>query len=64
MGTDGFGRSETRENLRRHFEVDAECVTVAALYRLAESGQLDRKLVAQAIQDLKIDVNKIDPLFA
>ena len=42
MGTDGFGRSETRANLRRHFEVDAECIAVAALYRLAEMGQFDR----------------------
>ena len=39
LGTDGFGRSETRENLRRHFEVDAQCIALAALYRLAEMGQ-------------------------
>ncbi|MCC7083467.1 MAG: pyruvate dehydrogenase (acetyl-transferring), homodimeric type [Pirellulales bacterium] len=64
LGTDGFGRSETRAVLRRHFEVDAECITVAALYRLAETGGLDPKLVAKAIHDLKIDPKKVDPLFA
>ena len=42
LGTDGFGRSETRANLRRFFEVDAEHVAVAALHALAERGQLDR----------------------
>jgi len=36
LGTDGFGRSETRAALRRHFEVDAECITVAALLQLAQ----------------------------
>ena len=41
LGTDGFGRSETRENLRRHFEVDAQCVAIAALYRLAGSGTIE-----------------------
>ncbi len=42
-----FGRSEIRPSLRRHFEVDAETITVATLYRLAETGQLDRKIVAK-----------------
>ncbi|MGL6074051.1 MAG: pyruvate dehydrogenase (acetyl-transferring), homodimeric type [Fimbriiglobus sp.] len=55
LGTDGFGRSETRPTLRRFFEVDAEHTAVAALYALAESNQLDRKVVAQAIQDLKLN---------
>ena len=61
LGTDGFGRSETRQNLRRFFEVDAEHVTVAALYALAERGELDRKIVVQAIKDLGIDPNKPHP---
>ncbi|WP_020470281.1 pyruvate dehydrogenase (acetyl-transferring), homodimeric type [Zavarzinella formosa] len=61
LGTDGFGRSETRQNLRRFFEVDAEHVTIAALYALAERGELDRKVVAQAIKDLGIDPNKPHP---
>jgi pyruvate dehydrogenase E1 component len=64
LGTDGFGRSETRGPLRRHFEVDAECITVAALYRLSQEGAIDRKAVAQAIKDLGINPEKTDPFFA
>ena len=64
LGTDGFGRSETRANLRRHFEVDAECIAVAALYRLAELGQFDRTKLAAAIEELNINPEKIDPMFA
>ena len=55
LGTDGFGRSETRPNLRRFFEVDAESVVVAALYALSEHENLDRKVVTQAIVDLGIN---------
>jgi pyruvate dehydrogenase E1 component len=61
LGTDGFGRSETRANLRRFFEVDAEHVTLAALYTLAERGQIDRGVVKQAIQDLGIDPQRPAP---
>jgi pyruvate dehydrogenase E1 component len=61
LGTDGFGRSETRANLRRFFEVDAENVAVAALHALAERGQLDRGLVTQAIRDLGIDPERPAP---
>ena len=64
LGTDGFGRSELRKPLRRHFEVDAECVTVASLFRLAETGGCDKKLVARAIKELGVDPEKIDPLRA
>jgi pyruvate dehydrogenase E1 component len=64
LGTDGFGRSETRENLRRHFEVDAQCIALAAMYRLAEMGQIERSQVAAAIKQLEINPEKIDPLFA
>ncbi|MGE3406371.1 MAG: pyruvate dehydrogenase (acetyl-transferring), homodimeric type [Pirellulales bacterium] len=62
LGTDGFGRSEARKQLRRHFEVDAECVTVGALYRLSQEGVLPAKEVAQAIKDLGIDADKPNPL--
>jgi pyruvate dehydrogenase E1 component len=55
LGTDGFGRSETRQSLRRFFEIDAESVAVAALYALAERGELDRAVVAKAIRDLVIN---------
>ena len=61
LGTDGLGRSADREALRRHFEIDAELVTVAALYQLAERGAVDKSLVAQSIRDLGIDPEKVDP---
>jgi pyruvate dehydrogenase E1 component len=64
LGTDGMGRSETRTNLRRHFEVDAASVTIAALYRLSKQGTVPTSLVAQAIQDLGFDAEKANPLFA
>jgi len=61
LGTDGFGRSEIRPNLRRHFEVDAESITVASLYQLSQAGQIEKTCVAKAIQELGIDPEKIDP---
>ena len=64
LGTDGMGKSETRETLRRHFEVDAECIAYATLYRLFKRGELDAAIVAQAIKDLGIDPEKADPYFA
>ncbi len=64
LGTDGMGRSETRQALRRHFEVDAEFVTIAALYQLAKLKQLDYETVAKAIKSLNIDSNKVNPLYA
>ncbi len=64
LGTDGMGRSETREALRRHFEVDAECITLATLYRLSKMGVLPASVPAQAVKDLGIDPSKPDPYFA
>jgi pyruvate dehydrogenase E1 component len=55
LGTDGFGRSETRSALRRFFEIDAESIVVAALYALAENGEVDRAVVKKAIADLGIN---------
>jgi pyruvate dehydrogenase E1 component len=55
LGTEGFGRSETRANLRRFFEVDAENTAVAALSALAARGEIDKKLVAEAIRDLGLN---------
>ena len=55
LGTDGFGRSETRANLRRFFEIDAEHTTVAALSQLAARGELDKKVVAGAVKDFGIN---------
>ncbi|MFZ5802434.1 MAG: pyruvate dehydrogenase (acetyl-transferring), homodimeric type [Candidatus Omnitrophota bacterium] len=62
LGTEGFGRSETRENLRRFFEVDAECTAVAVLYAMAEKGLIERSKAASAIKDLKIDPDKVHPI--
>jgi pyruvate dehydrogenase E1 component len=64
LGTDGFGRSDSRENLRRFFEVDRNFITVAALKSLSERGDVDRKLVVEAIAKYGIDVNKLNPLTA
>jgi pyruvate dehydrogenase E1 component len=61
LGTDGFGRSETRPALRRFFEIDAEHVTIAALYALADRGEIDRKMVAQAIADLGVNPDAPSP---
>ncbi len=64
LGTDGFGRSETRAALRRHFEVDAECIVVATLAQLARKGQITPQRVKEAIDKLKIDPEKVDPVKA
>ena len=64
LGTDGFGRSDTREALRRHFEVDAEHVTVAALHTLAQCEQFSPADVAAAIREHGIDPDRIDPRYA
>ncbi|PCH86014.1 MAG: pyruvate dehydrogenase (acetyl-transferring), homodimeric type [Piscirickettsiaceae bacterium] len=61
LGTDGFGRSDTRENLRRFFEVDRYYVTVAGLNALADVGQIDAKVVQQAIDKYELDVSKPTP---
>ncbi|MGB7325599.1 MAG: pyruvate dehydrogenase (acetyl-transferring), homodimeric type [Rubripirellula sp.] len=64
LGTDGMGRSETREALRRHFEVDAESIVIATLYRLAKAGTFKMTDVAKAIKDFDYDPEKVDPYFA
>jgi pyruvate dehydrogenase E1 component len=61
LGTDGLGRSESRETLRRHFEVDAEFVTLAALHCLKQEGRFSAAEIEQAIRDLDIDSEKLDP---
>jgi pyruvate dehydrogenase E1 component len=62
LGTDGFGRSDTRENLRSFFEIDRRWITVAALRALAEEGQFDRKKIAEAIAKYGLEQNKPNPL--
>jgi pyruvate dehydrogenase E1 component len=61
LGTDGFGRSEDRTDLRNHFEVDARFIALATLAELANEGQLDRGAVAQAILDFGINAEKNNP---
>ena len=62
LGTDGFGRSDGRNALRKFFEVDRHYITVAALKALADDGVLDQKTVAQAIKKYRIDPRKPDPV--
>jgi pyruvate dehydrogenase E1 component len=64
LGTDGFGRSENREHLRRHFEVNAESIAAAALSRLARDGSFDAAKATQAFKDLGVDPEKIDSAIA
>ena len=64
LGTDGFGRSETREVLRDFFEVDSRFVTLAALTTLVRDEKLEPEIVEQAMRDLDISADKIDPLTA
>ena len=62
LGTDGFGRSDTRAALRHFFEVDRHWVTLAALKALADDGTIDRSKVAEAIVKYGIDINKPNPV--
>lgn len=62
LGTDGYGRSDTRKQLRHFFEVDAKYIVVAALYALAEQGEIDASLVSQAMKKYGIDPDKSDPV--
>lgn len=64
LGTDGFGRSEARSTLRRHFEIDAECVAYHALVALSREGQFDVRKLPQALRELGLDPEKVDPAFA
>jgi pyruvate dehydrogenase E1 component len=61
LGTDGFGRSENRQHLRRFFEVSSEAIAAAALSRLARDGKFDKAQAAQAIRDLGLDPESADP---
>jgi pyruvate dehydrogenase E1 component len=64
LGTDGFGRSDSREQLRRHFEIDAEHIAVAVLSALADSGDVKPEEVTEAITRYEIDPERISPYFA
>jgi pyruvate dehydrogenase E1 component len=62
LGTDGFGRSDTREKLRDFFEVDRRWIVLTTLRSLADVGQFDRQKLAQAIQKYGIDIHKPNPM--
>ena len=62
LGTDGFGRSDTREQLRHFFEVDRYYVTVQALRALAKRGEIDGKVVNDAMKKYGLDPAKPSPL--
>jgi pyruvate dehydrogenase E1 component len=62
LGTDGFGRSDSRHKLRHHFEVDRYFIVIAALSALADEGYLGRSRVADAIERYEIDSNRPDPV--
>ena len=62
LGTDGFGRSDTREKLRDHFEIDRRYVTVAALHALAEDNKIPSSKVVEAISTYGIDGDKPNPV--
>jgi len=64
LGTDGFGRSDNRQHLRRHFEINAESIAVAALSRLARDGKFDGQRAQNAFKELGVDAEKIDPAIA
>ncbi len=62
LGTDGYGRSDARKELREHFEVDQRYIAVTALKALADDGVLDQKTIAQAIAKYGIDPDRPDPV--
>jgi len=62
LGTDGFGRSDTREKLRDFFEVDHRWVVLTALRSLVDAGQMDRQKLAEAIKKYGIDATKPNPM--
>ena len=61
LGTDGYGRSDSRAELRRFFEVDRHYIVVAALKSLADEGKIDRDTVVRAIKQFGIDPDKPNP---
>jgi pyruvate dehydrogenase E1 component len=61
LGTDGFGRSDNREHLRRHFEVSAESIAAATLSRLARDGSFDVQKAEKAFTELGVDTERGDP---
>ena len=63
LGTDGFGRSDSRETLRHFFEVDRYFIVVSALKGLADKGIIEQSVVSEAIESFSIDPEKTNPLY-
>ena len=64
LGTDGFGRSDTRAKLRHHFEVNAQHIAYAAVKALVDGGVLTKKALQDAAKRYKIDAKKQNPMTA
>ncbi len=64
LGTDGFGRSDSRENLRAHFEIDTPFIVITTLNELVNKGKVDKKILITAMKKYKINADKINPLKA
>ncbi len=64
LGTDGFGRSDSRANLRRFFEVDTNFIVFTTLAQLAKLGKIEKSVVSEAMKKYNIDPNKDNPLHA
>ena len=62
LGTDGFGRSDSRTKLRHFFEVNRYYVAVAALKALADEGTIKASVVTKAIKDFGLDADKVNPM--
>jgi len=62
LGTDGYGRSDTRSKLRYFFEVNAEFIVIASLHALAKNGKIEKKVVSKAIKQFKINPDKPNPI--
>jgi pyruvate dehydrogenase E1 component len=61
LGTDGFGRSDSRAQLRKHFEVNAASIVIGALKALCDEGEIDAAIITKAIKKLGIDPERADP---
>jgi pyruvate dehydrogenase E1 component len=64
LGTDGFGRSESREALRNFFEIDSRFITLATLHALAKQNKIPMDVVIQAVKDLQINPEKANPMIS
>jgi pyruvate dehydrogenase E1 component len=61
LGTDGYGRSDSRDALRDHFEVNSKFIVITALKALLDAGEIESKTITKAIKKYKIDINKPNP---